>query len=68
MYHHSVENARDPVLDVLITALAELPEPGEPIGPENWPAWTDDRVGYGAPLSADEMFDDLPPEEDDLEF
>lgn len=54
-------NGNDPIMNLLITALAELPEPGEEVGPESWgPEWDDDIVAIGPPRSHDQRWDDKP--------
>jgi hypothetical protein len=52
----------DPILDLLIDALAELPEPGEQVysSAEEWPSWTDLTVGIGRALIPDELLPDDP--------
>ena len=50
-------------VDVLLDALTEMPEPGEPIYSSawEWPDWTDDgRVWLGLAKRRAEAFNDLP--------
>lgn len=55
---------------VLLDALTEMPEPGEPIYSSAW-EWPDEydsiRVWLGAPTSRGQAFDDLPPDDLDLD-
>ena len=58
--------------DVLLDALIEMPEPGEPVYSSAW-EWPDEydsiRVWLGAPHCRAQAFDDLPPDIDiDVEF
>ena len=60
----------DPNLGVLLDALTEMPEPGEPIYSSawEWPVWTDeDRVWLGSVKHRAEAFDDLPNDDLDLD-
>lgn len=61
MYDTLTPHVHDPIMDLLITALAELPELGEEVGPESWgPEWDDDIVALGPPRSHDQRWDDEP--------
>ena len=60
-------NDNDLKVDVLLDALTEMPEPGEPIYSSAW-EWPDEydsiRVMLGAPTCRADTFDDLPPDDD----
>jgi hypothetical protein len=62
MLRDTTREIHDPILDLLIDALADLPEPGEEICSSalEWPSRTDLTVGIGPALIPDELLPDDP--------